>query len=150
MKPIEAGWDRFDELAERFAGEPWMSQLDATTIGEFLSYPNWVVRLVGPLMSPAGLDWDYTSLAALDELARRGVPSAWLIAAEDRSAPNAFTLAELERRRAAGEPVFLRLFEDTDHGIVTFVETDGERRYGNYHADYFATQVQAVRDLAGD
>jgi uncharacterized protein len=138
------GWDEFNALARQYADEPWMEQLEGTTVGAFLKYPNWTVRWFGPLASPGGLDWDYDSLAALDELARRGIPSVWHIAAADRSAPNEFTLAELARRKERGEPVEVRVFENTDHGIVTFIEQDGRRRYGNYHPDYFKAQVDAA------
>lgn len=141
---FKQGWDEFNALAEDYADEPWMAELEGTTIGEFLKYPNWGVKWFGPLMSPSGLDWDYDSLAALDQLAGRGIPSVWHIAAADRSAPNEFTLAELARRKAAGEPVEVRVFENTDHGIVTFVEQDGQRRYGNYHPGYFKAQVDAA------
>jgi hypothetical protein len=141
------GWREFNQLANQYADEPFMGQLEGTTIGEFTKYPNWVVKLFGPMMTPGGLDWDYTSMDALDVLTTRGVPSMWQIAAADRSAPNEFTLSELARRQARGEPISVRVFENTDHGMVTFVEVDGRRRYGNYHPEYYRGQVEAARRL---
>lgn len=142
-------WVRFDALAERFRDRAWMQQLDRT-LADLLRWPHWLVRLVGPYVTPPGLRWDYDSLGALDLLAARDVPSAWLIASHDTSAPNAFTLAELERRRRRGEPVRVRVFDATDHGFLLFQEdSDGARRYGNFHPDYFRSEVSIARRLAG-
>ena len=147
---FEGAWDAYDRVSAKYRDEPWMEALDGTTIGAFEKWPHWIVRLIGPHMAPAGLDWDYTSSAALDDLARRGIPSVWMIAEQDRSAPNEATLVELRRRIAAGEPLELEVFPDTDHGMSTFEEKpDGSREYGNYHPDYFRTEVAWARRLAG-
>ena len=137
------GWDRFNNLVRQYRDEPWMEALDGTTIAEFMAYPNWLVRLAGPFMTPPGLMWDYTSHEALDTLAERGVPVVWMIAGQDRSAPNASTLTEVRERIAAGEPTHLKIFPDTDHGFTTFSEDEaGNRTQGNYHRDYFRTEVE--------
>lgn len=145
---FQEGWEQFDALVNKYSDEAWMQALDGTTIAEFMAYPNWVVRLVGPYMGPPGLMWDYTSHDALDTLASRAVPVVWMIAEQDRSAPNESTLAEVRRRMAAGQPVYLTVFEDTDHGFTTFRENaDGSRIHGNYHSDYFRTEVDWVQRL---
>jgi len=143
---FQEGWEQFNALANQYADEAWMKALDGTTIAEFMAYPNWVVRLVGPHMGPPGLMWDYTSHDALDQLVSRGVPVVWMIAEQDRSAPNESTLAEIRRRMAADQPVHLTIFEDSDHGFTTFHENaDGSRIHGNYHSDYFHTEVDWIR-----
>jgi hypothetical protein len=142
-------WSRFDALVGQYRDRPWMQQLDYP-LADFQRWPHWLVRLVAPYVSVPGLRWDYTSMAALDELAARGIPSVWLVASHDTSAPNAFTLAELERRWQAGEPVEVRVLSPTDHGFVLFEERrDGTRRYGNHHPDYFEAEVAYLRRLAG-
>jgi dienelactone hydrolase len=144
------GWDRFDSIAARYRDAPWMDHLEGTTIGAFLRYPHWMVKLVGPFMAPRSIPWDYDSRETLDRLAARGIPVVWMIAELDRSAPNGFTLQEVERRIQAGEPTHLRLFAGVDHGFVTFVEAaDGTRTYGNYHPDFFSAEVGWARRLAG-
>lgn len=146
---FESGWERYEELSRQFADEPWMDALEDTTLESFEKWPHFAVRLIGPFLTPPGLDWDYDSLAALDVLAERGVPQVWLIAEKDSSAPNEFTLAELRRRVDRGEPITLRVFENTDHGFLMFEERDAVRVYGNYHPDYFRTEVSWVLRLAG-
>ena len=142
-------WDRFDELSARYRGRAWIEDLDYP-LADLLRWPHWVVELVAPFLDVPGVPWDYTSLAALDVLAARGIPSVWLIASDDRSAPNAFTLAELARRAGAGEPVRVEVLSRTDHGFVLFEEDeDGTRRYGNYHPEYFKTEVGHARRLSG-
>lgn len=142
-------WARFDATAERFQDRTWMNDLDYP-VSDFLRWPHWAVRVVAPWVSEPGLRWDYNSMDALDSLAQRGIPSAWLIASDDSSAPNAFTLAEIERRAARGEPVSLHVFEHTDHGFLRYVENaDGSRQYLNYHPDAYRTQVGYVRRYVG-
>lgn len=146
---FRGGWERFDSIAARYEESPWMDQLQGTTIGAFLRYPHWLVRLIGPFMAPRGVPWDYTSHETLDRLAARGIPVVWMVAEKDRSAPNGHTLAEVRRRIEAGEPVHLRVFEGVDHGFAIFVEAeDGTRRYGNYHPDFFRTEVEWARRLS--
>jgi hypothetical protein len=143
------GWDAYDAVARKYTEEPWMDALDGTTIGAFERWPHWIVSLIGPYMGPPGLDWNYTSHAALDVLHERGIPIVWQIAAEDRSAPNTETLAEVRRRMRAGETHYLELYPATDHGFMLFrQEADGTRRYGNYHPDYFRTEVHWARTLS--
>lgn len=144
-----SGWESYDRLIDTYAGEAWLGQLEGTMLEDFQRYPHFAVRLLGPVFSNPGLPWDYTSLGSLDALAARGVQTAWLIAAEDSSAPPAFTLAELERRQQRGEPVHVQVFPGTDHGFLLFEETQEGRRYGNYHPDYFLSEVNWARRLAG-
>ncbi len=141
-------WASYDAVAERYRNEPFMDDLDGTTIGAFERWPHWLVSLIGPHLGPAGIDWDHTSDKALDVLAERGVPVVWRIAADDRSAPPERTLLEVRRRMAAGEPHELQVYPATDHGFLRYVEeADGERRYGNYHPDSFVNEVDWVQRL---
>ncbi len=146
---FSGGWDEFHRLLDEYADEPWIDQLDGTVLDDFVTYPEFGVRLVGPFMADDGLPWDYTSMSALDELAHRGIPSAWLIAEEDSSAPPEFTLAEIRRRAEAGEPVHLQTFPDTDHGFVLFEVVDGQRIYGNYHPQAYVSELNWARRFLG-
>ena len=146
---FETGWEELDAVVARYSNEPWLQAMSGTTFDEVTAWPHWLVRLVGPWVTPGGLPWHYDSRAALDQLASRGVPSVWLLADQDRSAPNAFTLDELARRIGAGEPVQVRVFPGTDHGIVQFVDAGGERTFGNFFPDYLRAQVERARRLAG-
>ena len=147
---FESAWQELDAVVARYDGEPWFHALTGTAFAELTAWPHWLVRTVGPWVTPTGLPWRYNSLAALDTLASRGIPSVWMIAGEDRSAPNGLTLEEVRRRAAVGEPVYLEVFPKTDHGIRKFTEEAGRRRYNNYHPDYFATQVEWAKRLSAD
>jgi hypothetical protein len=73
---------------------------------------------------------------------------AWLLAGEDRSAPNEQTIAKLRAMQVDGRPIELIVFENVDHGMVTFDVVNGERVVTGYAPGYFQAEVDAVRRLA--
>lgn len=143
---FENGWNRFTALRKKYADATWMSHLKGTPIDKLVSWPKFVVKLVGPWFQPEGLPWHYNSEALLQ---RSITPMVWLLGGKDRSAPNAQTIPRLRRLIEGGKPLELVLFPDADHGMLEFDERDGERVYTGYAAGYFRTEVDAVKQLAG-
>jgi dienelactone hydrolase len=69
--------------------------------------------------------WDHDAAAVLKQLK---APLLWVLAADDREAPIEGTRAALKRLVAAGQPVDLYVFPDTDHGMMEFTTNpDGSR-----------------------
>jgi len=64
--------------------------------------------------------------------------------------PTDWSIAELERLQAAGNPVEIELYPQAEHGILLMKETDpGKRRPIGYAPGYFKTQVEWLRAQSG-
>lgn len=138
-------WDRFEKLECKYGDAYWLQHLDGTPIDKLVRYPNWFVKLIGGYMLPRGLPWHYDSR---DLLENSDLPMAWFLAGEDRSAPNAGTIAILEDLIERGKPYSLTVFPGADHGMVTFTGQGDDTIYTGYVEDYFATEVEALRRLS--
>ncbi len=138
---LKEGWERFQGLRGRYGKAPWMRFLDGTPVDQLVSYPKWVVKLIGPRQLPDGLPWNYDSAALLETSC---VPMSWFLAEQDESAPNRFTIPKLRRLEAAGRPLELTVFPGTDHGMLRFREVEGQREYLDYAPGYFESEVEAA------
>ncbi len=143
---FEDGWDELRAIEREYRREPWMKQLSGTVVGKFVRYPRWAIRLLGRRSAPPGLPWYYDSTALLGKL---DVPTTWLLAEADRSAPVELARPALERLRAAGRPIELTVYPAADHGMLRFTESGGERTYTGYVPGYFAAEVAAARRHSG-
>jgi len=142
---FESGWPRFEELKRQHRNSDWIGHLDGTPVGSLVSWPKWLVKMIGKSRLPQGLDWDYDSNELLHN---SDVPMAWLLAEEDRSAPNEQTIATLRSLIGQGKPYSLTVFPDSDHGMVTFTEDNGEITYTGYAPGYFQAEVGELVRLA--
>jgi len=142
---LESNWDTFEDLKVAHRDAHWLDHLDGTPVGRLVSYPRWFAKLVGKRLLPRDLPWYYDSRDLLED---SEVPTAWLLAAEDRSAPNRGTIAILEDLIARGKPYTLTVFPDADHGMLTFTRQGADITYTGYATDYFRKEVDVLRDLA--
>ncbi len=140
------GWAEFQAQKKRHQDAAWLEHLDGTPVGTLVSWPKFLVKLIGPWRLPNGLDWHYDSTELLE---RFDTPMAWLLAADDRSAPNEQTIATLQSLIDAGKPYSLTVFPNADHGMLSFTESDGDRVYAGYAPGYFGSEVDALLRLAG-
>jgi dienelactone hydrolase len=142
------GWDEFRAVAARYADRAWLGQLDDTTVGAFMRYPSWAVKLLGPWRTTPGQEhsWHHDSGRILDRL---DIPMAWLLGAEDLEAPNARTIARLRDYRERGKPYEVVVFEGADHGILLYQVVDGQRIYTGMAPNYYPLMVGAARRFAG-
>lgn len=142
---FNCGWEEFDAMKGKYGDSPWMRHLEGTPVAQLVSYPKFLVTLLARSRLPKGLDWNYDSTALLQT---SETPMVWLLAQEDRSAPNEQTIAKLRALEDDGRPIELIVFENADHGMVTFDEVNGERVFTGYAPGYFQAEVDAVRRLA--
>ena len=136
------GWAEFSPLKKRYANAEWIHHLKGTPVDKLVSWPEFLVKLIGPWFQPDGLPWHYDSEALLQH---GETPMVWLLAGKDISAPNAQTITKLRSLIARGKPLELVLFPDADHGMLLFDERNGQRVYTGYAPDYFQTEVEAVK-----
>lgn len=132
---FEQGWDALAAARRTLRGQPWFQGLDENRcIAVGLSaYPAFLVKRMAPGRMPPQIDWAYHSEAVLAELA---LPMRWLFAGADREAPVQESIAALERWRAAGKPIELRVFEGVDHGMLQFEPRGRERVVTGVHPGY--------------
>ena len=153
-------WERWDELMgllEESEGEPWFEAAAGSdsTVG-FLadtSMPGWVIKLYAK--------WKLRARSGGEPLADRlydpvpvvaslEMPSFWIFGGEDSSMPTEWSVAELERLRAEGRPISIRVYPEAEHGILRFEETEeGGRRYLGYEPGYLMSMVEWLRDQSG-
>jgi pimeloyl-ACP methyl ester carboxylesterase len=141
---LNEGWKELDALERRYRDEPWFDVLRTYTAGRVMRYPHWLMKIYGR-KKLSQISWYYDSFATLEKLE---IPMLWVLGGKDTSAPNEITIAELERLRAAGKPIDLKIYPTADHGIVEFEEKDGERVYTHYSPGYFELENAWVREKA--
>jgi len=140
---FERGYAALDAVRRKYGKEKWFKAVKGEFTGELLKYPNFALRIVGP-MREVGTPWNYDSVAVLERL---NTPLLWVLAADDTSAPPAVTRERLLKLAAAGKPVTVMQFPATDHGILEYETTDkGERKSTRYAEGYFRSTVDFARD----
>lgn len=144
------GYTELASVKREIADAPWASRIHGEYSGDMLRMNDTDLRRIGRArFDNLELIWDYDAAAALKRLS---VPLLWVLAGEDREAPIATTRATLSAVAAAGQPVQVYLFPDTDHGMFEFrTEPDGTRvinritdGYLRLLADWFKGTVQGI------
>ncbi|MCW9016018.1 MAG: hypothetical protein OQJ89_03575, partial [Kangiellaceae bacterium] len=145
IKVVASGFDEHWEefLAQEVLMEEkkWVSLLSGSPVEKMLSFPKWVIKIIGPMYAPEGLDWYYSSESVLEKL---DIPMIWHLAEEDRSAPNKETIKKLNMYGLAGKPFESIIYPEADHGILTFKEENGSRKLLKYSDDYFQKEVESI------
>jgi pimeloyl-ACP methyl ester carboxylesterase len=120
------GFEDLERLRRRLAGQPWVATINGEYSGDMLRMSDADLRRIGRArFDNLELIWNHDSAAVLRRLK---APLLWVLAAEDREAPIEATRAALKRLAAAGQPIDLYVFPDTDHGMMEFTPNpDGSR-----------------------
>ena len=127
------GFDELDAVRAKYGNEPWYPAIKGEFTGDFLRYPNWLIRLLGPWFD-VGTSWDYDPVPALRAYEK---PHLWILAGRDSSAPSANTLRILREVQATRSNLDIVMFPTADHGIIEFEEKDGEREHTRFSEGYF-------------
>ena len=135
------GFDALKAAKAKYRDAPWYGEIQGEFTEDFLKYPNWVIRLVGPLHDQ-GTSWGYDPMPTLRQVS---APQLWILAGEDREAPHEETLRRLTLLQREGRPIVTAVFPATDHGILEFEERDGERVYTRYAEGYYPMMVEWIR-----
>lgn len=151
--------DRWDELADMLDAsrdEPWFAAVRGSDSALGLltdtKLPIWMMRTyvwwrMGEHRDPPFIDRLYDPVPTMQQL---DVPSLWLLAGQDSSAPAAWTVDELKKLQAAGKPVQYFVFPEAEHGILRFVAGEnGERRILGLEPDYYPKQLAWFREHGG-
>ena len=83
-------------------------------------------------------------------LAQLDVPSLWVFAGKDSSAPTQWSVDVLSKLQAQNKPVDYFIYPDAEHGILRFEQKeDGERVILGYEDGYFRQQLDWYRRQSG-
>lgn len=121
------GYDALDVVRRDMAGKPWAVKVEGEYSGAMARMTNDDLKRIGRArFDNVELIWDYDAVAALRKLQ---APLLWVLAGEDREAPIETTRAALLDLKAAGKPVDVYLFPQTDHGMWEYtIDAQGERQ----------------------
>jgi uncharacterized protein len=127
------GFEQLDAVRAKYGKEPWYPKVQGEFTGDFLAYPNWALRLLGPIVD-VGTSWEYDPVPALKAYDK---PHLWILAGRDSSAPPANTLRILREVQASRPNLDVVMFPAADHGIIEFEEKDGKRVQTRFSDGYF-------------
>ncbi|MGJ4801625.1 alpha/beta hydrolase family protein [Luteimonas sp. SDU82] len=131
------GFEQLQAVQDKYGDAPWFQEIQGEYSGQILRFPSWAPQWAARAVASRrdlGTSWDYEPLPVLQSLA---VPQLWVVAAEDREAPNVETLRRIRALQAKGRPIDLAVFPDTDHGMLEYEERDGERVMLRHADGYF-------------
>lgn len=135
------GFEGLEAVRARYRAEPWFADIKGEFTGFLLNTPNEQIVAMAPVLD-IGTSWDYDPLPVLSSL---DTPMLWIQAEDDTGAPPDATRQRLIDLSAAGRPITLLEYPDTDHGIVRFeTAPNGVRTSLGYAPGYY----QAVLDWA--
>ncbi|WP_374525132.1 alpha/beta hydrolase family protein [Sphingopyxis sp.] len=120
------GYDALDAVRTEMAAQPWAAKIEGEYSGAMARLSDADLRRIGRArFDNLELIWDYDAVAVLKKL---DTPLLWVLAGEDREAPIETTRGALMDLKAAGKPVDVYLFPETDHGMWEYVQhPDGSR-----------------------
>jgi len=120
------GYAELDAVQREMAGKPWAVKVEGEYSGAMARLSDAELRRIGRArFDNLELIWNYDAVAVLRKL---DTPLLWVLAGEDREAPIETTRGALMDLKAAGKPVDVYLFPQTDHGMWEYVQhPDGSR-----------------------
>ena len=139
-----SGYEQLAELKQRFAKEPWLHGIEGEFTGPLLAESEADLRRTGAARyDNLNIIWRYDAVAAIRAL---DIPQLWVLADDDREAPNAITRQRLSDLKHQGKPIDLYVFPHTDHGMYEFVQdADGTRHVTHITDGYFRLLADWIR-----
>lgn len=131
---FKRGYSELEALKKIYRGEPWYSHVKGDFTGDLLKYPDYVLRVAGPVRD-TGTSWDHEGEPFLRQIR---VPVLWVLASADREAPPAYTRSRLKTMQYEGYPLTVAEFASADHGMRGFEQMpDRSRQFTHYTPGYF-------------
>lgn len=139
-----AGYEQLAAVERKFASEPWLHTIEGEYTGELLAEDEADLRRTGaPRYDNLNIDWHYDAVAAIRAL---DIPQLWVLAGEDRDAPEALTRERLTGLKREGKPIDLYVYPHTDHGMYEFTQdADGTRHVTRITDGYFRLLADWIR-----
>lgn len=129
--------DGFEDLAatkKKYKGEAWVKDMDGEFSDEFMSTPNWLIKIIGPFLD-VGTSWEYDPRPTLEAI---DVPHLWILAGDDSEAPHEKTLEILRDIQQSRPNLDIVVFPGTEHGIYEYrMNAEGEPEPVRFAAGYY-------------
>jgi len=150
--------DAYSELKPAFEnakGKPWFQAVrkSDSTVGYMAGSPlplwawEWFDKLVGFEVVFGKIDRLYDPEATIRDL---GIPSLWLFAGDDSSAPTPWSVEVLEGLVAGGAPIEYEVFPGIEHGMLVVEDSPGqEREYLGYYPGYPLKYIRWLQQQNG-
>jgi dienelactone hydrolase len=148
-------WSDLSRALKESRSQPWFetAKHSDSIFGAIVGaeMPLWVVR---PYLwwkygrnDPPFIDRLYDPVQTLEKL---DVPSLWVFAGKDSSAPTQWSVDVLSKLQADNKPIEYFIYPDAEHGITRFQQKDdGERVTLGYEDGYFRQQLEWFRKHSG-
>jgi hypothetical protein len=102
-----SGYEQLAAAKRRYAGKPWLARIEGEFTGPLLSEDEADLRRTGAARyDNLNIVWTYDAVAAIRAL---DIPQLWVLAGDDREAPNAVTRQRLADLKRQGRPIELYL-----------------------------------------
>jgi dienelactone hydrolase len=143
------------EAIEKAKGRPWYPVLEKSdsSVGYLVGSPfplwawEWFDKLVGFEVIYGSIDRLYDPESTIRGLE---IPSLWLFAGDDSSAPTPWSVEVLEGLRAEGAPIEIEVFPGIEHGMILVEDSaDGEREYLSYRPGYPLRYIRWLQQQNG-
>ncbi|RDZ26520.1 alpha/beta hydrolase family protein [Lysobacter silvisoli] len=136
------GWDALTAVRQKYGEEPWWKAMKGEFTGLVVSHTPDQLRAKQAELEQ-GTTWDYDPMPVLRELKQ---PQLWMLAGADAEAPPEETRDRLMSVVAAGRPLSVAVFPETDHGILKFeTAADGSRTPIRIADGYFRMQLDWIK-----
>lgn len=131
------GFQELRAVRAKYGDTPWFGDIRGEYSGQILRFPPWLPEWVARAVAARrdlGTSWEYEPMPVLESLQARQL---WVVAGDDLEAPNVETLRRIRTLQASGRPLDLAVFPGTDHGILEFDDSGGERVMLRHADGYF-------------
>lgn len=138
------GFAQLAAVKRKYAGTPWLGGIEGEFTGDLLRTDEATLRKEGRAkFDNVNVIWRYDAQAVLR---RMRMPQLWVLAGQDREAPNRLTRKRLRALVAAGEPIDVAVFPHTDHGVFEFTTDEhGERHITRHPQDFFPLMAAWIK-----
>jgi pimeloyl-ACP methyl ester carboxylesterase len=130
------GIEELERSLERARSEPWFASLGITQAAPAGAPFRRFYRTI--------LDFDPLPL-----LQRMSLPSLWLFGERDAEMPSMESAAILERLRAQGKDITIRMFPEADHALFSVSDSRQGFRWPRLVPGYIETLTQWITTVAG-
>ncbi len=117
---FNAGFEELAAVKEKFKDAAWLGAIDGEFTGDFMSTPNWLIKIIGPFFD-VGTSWEYDPRPTLEAI---NVPHLWILAGDDTEAPHERTLEILRDIQKTKPNLDIVVFPNTEHGLYEYVVDD--------------------------
>lgn len=139
------GLKELETLRQEYKTKPWITSINGEYSGAMLRMSDADLQRIGrAVFDNLELIWDYESSQVLENV---HLPLLWIVAENDREAPNERTLQQLATLKKRNPKLQVYIFPNTDHGMYEYNEmSDGSRQFTRVTNGYFRLVAEWIQE----